>query len=105
VLRAFVKRSPQAAWHILVSPTSAVHELSVQLHTELVERVIAEADLEPQHDAFTLAQLTVRIGGAYVYAPIAGGYAPDVEEAVTAIRVLVSAQTPEASEHAAANPA
>lgn len=97
-LRSFIESSPAFALGVLTSPTGAVQQRLVELQTTLLRRVIAEANIEPQLDVSTLAHLIVRVGEAFLYESIIGGYELDIEEAVATIRVLVSAQKPEASQ-------
>jgi AcrR family transcriptional regulator len=93
-LRKFIENDPEFAIRLLTSPTGLSQQQSVDLENELLQRVIPEAGIEPQLDISTLAHMIVRIGEAFLYAPTISGYEPDLDKAVTAIRILVSAEKP-----------
>jgi AcrR family transcriptional regulator len=93
-LRMFIAQDPEFALRLLTSPSSSAQQHSVEVEVSLLRRVIAEAKLKPQLDVHTLAHIIVRIGEAFLYAGTIGGVKPDMEQAVAAIRILVSAEQP-----------
>jgi AcrR family transcriptional regulator len=93
-LRKFVEDDPEFAIRLLTSPSCAPQQHSVKVELELLRRVVAEGKLKPQLELHTLAHIIVRIGEAFLYAGAIGGFKPDIEQAVAAIRILVSAQDP-----------
>jgi AcrR family transcriptional regulator len=93
-LRKFVEDDPEFAIRLLTSPSCAPQQHSVELELGLLRRVVAEAKLKPQLELHTLAHIIVRIGEAFLYAGTIGGFKPDIEQAVSAIRILVTAQGP-----------
>lgn len=91
-LRMFIAQDPEFALRLLTSPSSSAQQHSVEVEVSLLRRVIAEAKITPQLDLHTLAHIIVRIGEAFLYAGTIGGAKPDMDQAVAAIRILVSAE-------------
>jgi AcrR family transcriptional regulator len=93
-LRTFIEHDPEFAIRVLTSPSLASQQHSVEVEVALLRRVVAEAKLKPRLDLHTLAHIIVRIGEAVLYGGTIGGYKPDIDQAVTAILILVSAEQP-----------
>ena len=93
-LKKFIEMDPEFAIRLLTSPAGTAQAHSVELEVELLRRVLAEAEITPQLDVHSLAHIIVRIGEAFLYAGTIGGSKPDIEKAVAAIRILVSAEAP-----------
>jgi AcrR family transcriptional regulator len=93
-LRKFIEHDPEFAIRLLTSPSGSAQQHSVDVEVDLLRRVVAEARITPQLDLHSLAHIIVRIGEAFLYAGTIGGTKPDIEKAVVAIRILVSARGP-----------
>jgi AcrR family transcriptional regulator len=91
-LRTFIAQDPEFALRLLTSPSGSAQQHSVEVEVSLLRRVIAEAKITPQLDVHTLAHIIVRIGEAFLYSGTIGGTKPDIDKAVAAIRILVSAE-------------
>jgi AcrR family transcriptional regulator len=91
-LKKFLEYDPESALRMLTARSGPAQQHSVEVEVELLRRVLAEEKLTPQLDIHTLAHLIVRIGEAFLYSGQVGGTKPDIDKAVAAIRILVSAE-------------
>lgn len=91
-LRKFIEQDPEFAIRVLASKQSPVQARSIELEKVLLREILAEEKLKPSLDLDTLAFLIVRIGESFLYADVISGRKPEIEKAVAAIRILVSAE-------------
>ena len=91
-LRKFIEHDPEFAIRLLTSPSSPVQARTIALEVEFLRVVTEGAKITPRLDLETLAYVIVRIGEAFVYADTIAGNSPDIEKAVAAIHILVSAE-------------
>jgi AcrR family transcriptional regulator len=93
-LRKFIEQDPEFAIRVLTSKSSPVQARTVALEVELLREIVESAQLKPQLDVDTLGYIMVRIGEAFLYADVISGIKPDIEKAVSAVRILISAEEP-----------
>lgn len=93
-LRKFIEHDPEFAIRVLTSKSSPVQARTVELEVELLREIVETAQLKPQLDVDTLGYIMVRIGEAFLYADVISGIKPDIEKAVSAVRILISAEEP-----------
>ncbi|MDD9965807.1 MAG: QsdR family transcriptional regulator [Myxococcales bacterium] len=91
-LRKFIEQDPEFAIRLLTSPSSPVQARTIALEVDFLREVTAGANITPRLDLDTLAYVIVRIGEAFIYADTIAGNRPDIEKAVAAIHILVSAE-------------
>lgn len=91
-LRKFIEQDPEFAIRVLASKSSPVQARSIELEKLILREILAEEKLKPALDVDTLAYLIVRIGESFLYADVISGRKPEIEKAVAAIRILVSAE-------------
>lgn len=91
-LRAFIAHDPEFAIRVLTSPAGAVQRQTVALEAAFLGEVVEQAGVTPELDLDTLAYIVVRIGEAFIYADTITGSKPEIDKAVAAIRILVSAE-------------
>jgi hypothetical protein len=77
---------------ILMSKSSTVEQRSARCVRIALEEATREGHIRPVMDLDTLAYLIVRIGESFLHREAITGDPPDIEAAVTAIRILVAAE-------------
>src|SRR6185312_7002203 len=86
-LRTFVSQDPEFALRVLTGRGSTVQYRCVQQIRELIFQLVAE----PALPAEELAYIIVRITESFLYRDALTGDTADVEAAIRAIRVLLTA--------------
>jgi AcrR family transcriptional regulator len=91
-LRKFIEQDPEFAIRVLTSKSSAVQAKAIALQAELLNDLLSKGEIDPALDVDTLSYIVVRIGESFLYADVISGRAPDIDKAVAAIRILLSAR-------------
>jgi AcrR family transcriptional regulator len=91
-LRRFVQQDPEFALRVLMSRRGPVEHRSTTAVREFLEAEVAAGRLRPAMALDALAYMVVRISESFLYRDIISGEPPDVEAAITAIRILYAAQ-------------
>lgn len=91
-LRRFVQKDAEYAMRILMSKSSTVEQrCAASVRAALVEGV-RDGHIRPAMDLDALAYVIIRIGESFLYRDAITGDPPDVESAITAIRILLTAE-------------
>jgi AcrR family transcriptional regulator len=93
-LRTFIAQDPEYGIRVLTSTTSPIQARTIELEKAFLSQIFKEAQIKPVLDIDTLAYVIVRIGEAFLYADVISGRKPEIEKAVTAIRILVVGAAP-----------
>lgn len=91
-LRTFIEQDPEFAIRVLTSKSSPVQARTIALERDLLISVLEQDKIKPLLSIDALAYIIVRIGEAFLYAKVISGTQPEIEMAVSAIRVLASAE-------------
>lgn len=91
-LQTFVKQDPEYAMRILMSKSSTVEQRCAQSIRKALEEHVAKGRIKPAMNLDDLAYLIVRIGESFLYRESITGDAPNIESAITAVRILVAAE-------------
>jgi AcrR family transcriptional regulator len=91
-LRRFVHQDPEYAMRVLMSRSSTVEQRCAESVRAALEQGVRDGHIRPAMDVDALAYLIVRIGESFLYRDAITGEAADIEPALTAIRILVSAR-------------
>lgn len=91
-LKRFVQQDAEYALRILMSKSSTVEQRCAACIRSALEFGMQEGHLRPAMDLDALAYVIVRIGESFLYRDALTGDPPDVESAITAIRILVTAE-------------
>jgi hypothetical protein len=91
-LRRFVHQDAQYAMRVLMSRSSTVEQRCAASVRSALEQAVREGHIRPAMDLDALAYLIVRIGESFLYRDAITGEAADIGPAVTAIRILLTAQ-------------
>jgi AcrR family transcriptional regulator len=86
-LRRFVAEDPEFALRVLTSRASPVQARC----TDSIRELFAELDLQTTLPADELAYIVVRITESFLYRDVLTGDAADIEAAIRALRILLSA--------------
>jgi AcrR family transcriptional regulator len=88
-LRTFIRREPEMAGRVLLSPDGDVtHRLEVAIEQLIVRSVEARrrpADPHPR----TLARILLRTADTFFYADLIGSGEPDMESAIVCVRMIL----------------
>jgi AcrR family transcriptional regulator len=90
-LRKFVEHDAAFAIRVLTSKDSTVERRCTEIVRSLLEKYRETGDFEPAMDLDSLAYVIIRISEAFLYRDVITGDPPDVEKAITAIRILLIA--------------
>lgn len=90
-LRRFVRQDAEYALRVLMSRDSTVQRRATARLRELLEEAIRAGHLRPAMKLEALAYVLLRIGESFLYRDALTGEPPDVEAAITAIHILLSA--------------
>ena len=90
-LRVFVQQDTEYAMRVLMSKTSTVEQRSAAAIRKALEDAVKQGQIQPEMKLDDLAYLIVRIGESFLYRDAITGDPPEIESAITAIRILVSA--------------
>ena len=90
-LHKFIEHDPEFAIRVLTSKSSPVQARTIALERDLLLQVLEQDKIKPLLSIDALAYIIVRIGEAFLYAKVISGTQPEIEMAVSAIRVLASA--------------
>lgn len=93
-LRQFVALDPEFAIRVLTSNSSPVQARSMALEVGFLRQIIDEERIKPVLDLETLAFIIIRIGESFLYTDAISGRRPEIDKAVAAIGILVSAARP-----------
>lgn len=91
-LRRFLDQDPEYALRILTSKTSVVQSQVVAEVRKMVQEQVDAEHIAPALETERLAYLMVRIVESFLYSDQITGQKPDIEFAIEAVRILVSAQ-------------
>jgi AcrR family transcriptional regulator len=90
-LRAFVEHDAAYAIRVLMSKDSSVERRCTDIVKSLLEEYRKSGHFEPAMDLDSLAYVIIRISEAFLYRDVITGDPPDVDKAITAIRILLTA--------------
>jgi AcrR family transcriptional regulator len=91
-LRRFVQQDAEYAMRILMSKSSTVEQRNTASVRAALEDGVREGHIRPAMDLDALAYVIIRIGESFLYRDAITGDPPDVESAITAIRILLTAE-------------
>lgn len=91
-LRRFVQQDAEYAMRILMSRSSTVEQRNTASVRAALEDGVREGHIRPAMDLDALAYVIIRIGESFLYRDAITGDPPDVESAITAIRILLTAE-------------
>ncbi len=90
-LRRFVAEDPEFALRVLTSRASPVQYRCTVAITELLDRLAAAGAMTPALPTDELAYIVVRITESFLYRDVLTGAEADIEAAIRAIRILLTA--------------
>jgi AcrR family transcriptional regulator len=93
-LRRFVAEDPEFAMRVLTSRASPVQYRCTQAIRERIDELVDAGALQPALPPDELAYIVVRITESFLYRDVITGAEADIEAAIRAIRILLTA-TPE----------
>ena len=91
-LRRFVHQDPEYAMRVLMSRSSTVEQRCAASVRAALEEGVRDGHIRPAMDVDALAYLIVRIGESFLYRDAITGEKADIEPALTAIRILLTAK-------------
>ncbi|MFO0575922.1 MAG: QsdR family transcriptional regulator [Polyangia bacterium] len=91
-LRSFIDRDRDFAMRVLLSSDSPVERRCVAAVEEALAEQVAAGEIAPAMDLHSLAYVIVRIAESFMYRDVITGERPDIEAAITAIRILVESR-------------
>ncbi len=91
-LRRFVQQDAEYAMRILMSRSSTVEQRCAASVRAALEEGVREGHIRPAMELDALAYVIIRIGESFLYRDAITGDPPDVESAITAIRILITAE-------------
>lgn len=91
-LRRFVQQDAEYAMRVLMSKSSTVEQRSAAAVRAALEDGVREGLIRPAMELDALAYVIIRIGESFLYRDAITGEPPDVESAITAIRILLTAE-------------
>ena len=91
-LRRFVHQDPEYAMRVLMSRSSTVEQRCAASVRAALEEGVRDGHIRPAMDVGALAYLIVRIGESFLYRDAITGEKADIEPALTAIRILLTAK-------------
>ncbi|QRN96932.1 hypothetical protein JRI60_49555 [Archangium violaceum] len=91
-LRLFVQQDAEYAMRILMSKSSTVEQRNTACVRAALEDGVQKGHIRPAMDLDALAYVIIRIGESFLYRDAITGDPPDVESAITAIRILLTAE-------------
>lgn len=91
-LRRFVQQDAEYAMRVLMSKSSTVEQRCAASVRSALEDGVREGHIRPAMDLDALAYVIVRIGESFLYRDAITGDPPDVQSAITAIRILLTAE-------------
>jgi AcrR family transcriptional regulator len=91
-LRRFVQQDTEYAMRVLMSKSSSVEQRCAASVRAALEEGVREGHIRPAMNLDALAYLIVRIGESFLYRDAITGDPPDIDSAVTAIRLLLTAE-------------
>jgi hypothetical protein len=87
--REFLVRDPQKSLRIVASKDGPSQRRAIELHQQLLEEEMAKGNLQLPVDAHTMAFALVRMAETFLYADLIAGETPDVDKAVTLLRLML----------------
>ncbi len=90
-LRRFVAEDPEFAMRVLTSRASPVQYRCTQAIRERIDELVAAGTMQPALPPDELAYIVVRITESFLYRDVITGAEADVEAAIGAIRILLTA--------------
>lgn len=94
-LRRFVTDDPEFALRVLTSRHSPVQRRSVLAIKARIDEFAAAGEMEPALPSDELAYIVVRITESFLYRDVITGAEADIEAAIAAIRILLTAEREE----------
>ncbi|WNG32594.1 TetR/AcrR family transcriptional regulator [Archangium violaceum] len=91
-LRRFVQQDPEYAMRVLMSKSSTVEQRNAASVRAALEDGVRAGLIRPAMDLDALAYVIIRIGESFLYRDAITGDPPDVQSAITAIRILLTAE-------------
>jgi AcrR family transcriptional regulator len=92
-LQTFVKQDPEYAMRIIMSKSSTVEQRSAASIRKALEDHVERKEINPVMNLDDLAYVVVRIGESFLYRESITGEQPNIESAITAVRILVAAES------------
>jgi AcrR family transcriptional regulator len=89
-LRRFVQQDAEYAMRVLMSKSSTVEQRCAASVRTALEEGVQKGHIRPAMDLDALAYVIIRIGESFLYRDALTGEPPDVESAITAIRILLT---------------
>ncbi len=90
-LRRFVAEDPEFALRVLTSKHSPVQRRCTVAITGLIDELVEAGEMTPALPSDELAYIVVRITESFLYRDVITGAAADIEAAIAAIRILLTA--------------
>jgi AcrR family transcriptional regulator len=91
-LRRFVAEDPEFAMRVLTSRASPVQYRCTQAIRERIDELVDAGALQPALPPDELAYIVVRITESFLYRDVITGAEADIEAAIRAIRILLTAK-------------
>jgi AcrR family transcriptional regulator len=91
-LRRFVRQDAEYAMRVLMSKSSTVEQRCAASVRAALEEGVREGHIRPAMELDALAYVIIRMGESFLYRDAITGDPPDVESAITAIRILLTAE-------------
>ncbi|WP_158501579.1 QsdR family transcriptional regulator [Vitiosangium sp. GDMCC 1.1324] len=91
-LKKFVQQDAEYAMRILMSKSSTVEQRNTACVRKALEDGVRDGHIRPEMDLDALAFVIIRIGESFLYRDAITGDPPDIQSAITAIRILVTAE-------------
>ncbi|HEX5061282.1 MAG TPA: QsdR family transcriptional regulator [Kofleriaceae bacterium] len=91
-LRRFVAEDPEFALRVLTSRHSPVQRRCTIAVKELIDEATEAGEMQPALPSDELAYIIVRITESFLYRDVITGVSADIEAAIAAIRILLTAE-------------
>jgi len=88
-LRQFLDRDPQRSLRLIASKDGPVQQFTIAQHQKLLEEEEQRGALRLPVDAHTMAYAITRLGESFLYADLIAGEKPDVDKAITILRLML----------------
>jgi AcrR family transcriptional regulator len=89
----FLDRDPQKSLRLITSRESPVQQFTIAQHEQVLEEEEQRGTLRLPVDAHTMAYAITRIGESFLYADLIAGEKPDVDKAMTILRLMIRADS------------
>ncbi|HLL54337.1 MAG TPA: QsdR family transcriptional regulator [Myxococcaceae bacterium] len=92
-MRVFLEQDPEYAMRVLMSRSSSVEQRSAKTVRTALEEAVRLGHIQPELELDALSYLIVRIGESFLYREAITGEPADIEPAITAIQLLLTAKS------------